>query len=278
MTNSSPRAASAPAPKSRRASYRSRRIASVAALTAVALGFIFANPGSYEPADDPVSATAPDHNASAEETPSISNPPDNTAPANPSSSNAPLALDVLEQLAVKGRAPKTGYSRDEFYSDWPKISGCSLRQIILKRELGDSATLADDNCTVLAGTFVEPYTGQTLTFTEKSQLTKGLQIDHIVALSDAWQKGAQAISKDERYQLATDPLNLIAADSSANQQKSDGDAATWLPANKSFRCQYVARQVSVKYKYHLWVTQAEHDAIKNILTACPSEPTIGVEL
>lgn len=278
MTNSSPRAASAPAPKSRRASYRSRRIASVAALTAVALGFIFANPGSYEPADDPVSATAPDYNASAEETPLISNPSDNTAPANPSSSNAPLALDVLEQLAVKGRAPKTGYSRDEFYSDWPKISGCSLRQIILKRELGDAATLADDNCTVLAGTFTEPYTGQTLTFTEKSQLTKGLQIDHIVALSDAWQKGAQAISKDERYQLATDPLNLIAADSSANQQKSDGDAATWLPANKSFRCQYVARQVSVKYKYRLWVTQAEHDAIKNILTACPSEPAIGVEL
>lgn len=278
MTNSSPRATSAPASKSRRASYRSRRIASVAALTAVALGFIFANPGSYEPTDDPVSATAPDHNASAEETPPISNPPDNTAPANPSSSNTPLALDVLEQLAVKGRAPKTGYSRDEFYSDWPKISGCSLRQIILKRELGGSATLADDNCTVLAGTFVEPYTGQTLTFTEKSQLTKGLQIDHIVALSDAWQKGAQAISKDERYQLATDPLNLIAADSSANQQKSDGDAATWLPANKSFRCQYVARQVSVKYKYRLWVTQAEHDAIKNILTACPSEPAIGVEL
>lgn len=278
MTNSSPRAASAPAPKSRRASYRSRRIASIAALTAVAIGFIFANPGSYEPTDDPVSATAPDHNASAEETPPISNPSDNTTPTDPSSSNTPLALDILEQLAVKGRAPKTGYSRDEFYSDWPKISGCSLRQIILKRELGDSATLAEDNCTVVKGTFVEPYTGQTLTFTEKSQLTKGLQIDHIVALSDAWQKGAQAISKDERYQLATDPLNLIAADSSANQQKSDGDAATWLPANKSFRCQYVARQVSVKYKYRLWVTQAEHDAIKNILTACPSEPAIGVEL
>lgn len=258
----------------RRATYRSRRIATVVAFIAAAIGFIFANPNSYEPASS--------NDANAEEQPTASGPvSENNPTANSTSQtseNAPLALDVLEQLAVKGRAPKTGYSRDEFYSDWPKISGCSLRQIIIKREVGDSAVLADDNCTVIKGTFVEPYTGQTLEFTEKSEISKGLQIDHIVALSDAWQKGAQQLSKDERYNLATDPLNLVAVDASANQQKSDGDAATWLPANKAFRCQYVARQVSVKYKYGLWVTQAEHDAIAKILTACPTEPAIGVEL
>lgn len=260
---------------SRRATYRSRRIATVVAFIAATIGFIFTNPNSYEPASS-------NDTASAEEQPTASGPVSENNPtatsASQASENAPLALDVLEQLAIKARAPKTGYRRDEFYSDWPKISGCSLRQIIIKREAGNSAVLADDNCTVIAGTFVEPYTGQTLTFTEKSEFAKGIQIDHIVALSDAWQKGAQAISKDERYSLATDPLNLIAADSSANQQKSDGDAATWLPANKAFRCQYVARQVSVKYKYGLWVTQAEHDAIAKILTACPTEPAIGVEL
>lgn len=259
---------------SRHATYRSRRIATVVAFIAVAIGFIFANPNSYEPASS--------NDANAEEQPISSEPVSENNPTAASTSqaseNAPLALDVLEQLAVKGRAPKTGYRRDEFYSDWPKISGCSLRQIIIKREVGDSAVLADDNCTVIKGTFVEPYTGQTLEFTEKSEFTKGIQIDHIVALSDAWQKGAQQLSKDERYNLATDPLNLVAVDASANQQKSDGDAATWLPANKSFRCQYVARQVSVKYKYGLWVTQAEHDAIAKILTACPTEPAIGVEL
>lgn len=261
---------------SRRTTYRSRRIAVVAAFVTAAIGFIFANPNSYEPILDDLGNTA-----SAEEQPTSSGSVSDNSPATtptPSSKNVPLAIDLLEQLAIKGRAPKTGYGRDEFYSDWPKISGCSLRQIIIKREVGDSAVLADDNCTVTAGTFVEPYTGQTLEFTEKSEFTKGIQIDHVVALSDAWQKGAQALSKDERYSLATDPLNLIAADSSANQQKSDGDAATWLPMNKAFRCQYVARQVSVKYKYSLWVTQAEHDAIAKILTACPTEPAVGVEL
>lgn len=250
-----------PQPKPRRSTYRSRRIFFVLTTLAGALALVFTNPKNYEPIYE--------DEAVAEEQPiSSSVVPEDT----------PLATDVLELLTIKGRAPKTGYSRDEFYSDWPKISGCSLRQIIIRREIGDAATLADDQCTVVSGTFVEPYTGQTLTFSEKTDFSKGLQIDHVVALSDAWQKGAQALSADERYQLATDPLNLLAVDSSANQQKSDGDAATWLPSNKSFRCQYVARQVSVKYKYALWVTQAEHDAIAKILTACPNEPAVGVTL
>ena len=79
-----------------------------------------------------------------------------------------------------------------------------------------------------------------------------------------------------REQIATDPLNLLAVDGQANQKKSDGDAATWLPPNKKFRCQYVARQVSVKYKYKLWVTEAEKEAIKQVLSNCPKEPAVGV--
>lgn len=188
--------------------------------------------------------------------------------------NIKLAKDILEQLEIKGRAPKTGYSREEFYKTWPNVDGCSLRQIIIKREVGDSAKM--DGCDVVAGTFVEPYTGKTFTGNQKSDFSKSIQIDHVVALSDAWQKGAQYKTKEERYAMATDPLNLLAVDSSANQQKSDGDAATWLPPNKSFRCQYVARQVSVKYKYALWVTEAEHDAIKNVLENCPREPAVGI--
>lgn len=188
------------------------------------------------------------------------------------------AKSVLEKLEIKGRAPKTGYSREEFYSGWPKIDGCNLRQIILKRELGDSAKLADDNCTVLSGEFDEPYTGSHMIFYEKSDLSNGLQIDHVVALSDAWQKGAQYLPKEVRYEIATDPLNLLAVDAKTNQGKSDGDAATWLPPNKSFRCQYVARQISVKHKYSLWVTQAEHDAIMKVLDTCPNEPAVGIDV
>lgn len=241
----------------RKIQYRWRRIAAVIGAVAAAAGLVIASPDSYEQVLD----TTP-----------------NQAQAEAAQSDQLLASVVLEKLEIKGRAPKTDYSREEFYKTWPTIDGCNLRQRIIKRELGETAKLDSDNCTVLSGEYDEPYTGQHLIFYQKSDLSKGVQIDHIVALSDAWQKGAQNLSAEQRLALATDPLNLIAADASANQQKSDGDAATWLPKNKSFRCAYVARQVSVKYKYDLWVTQSEHDAISRILQTCPNEPAIGVEL
>ena len=183
-----------------------------------------------------------------------------------------LATEVLEMLEVKGRAPKTGYSRDEFYSGWPTVDGCNLRQRILKREFGESAVL--DGCNVVAGELDEPYIGEHMKFATREEISKGLQIDHVVALSDAWQKGTQYMEKEIRYNIATDPLNLLAVDASANEKKSDGDAATWLPSNKKFRCQYVARQVSVKYKYSLWVTEAEKQAISQVLSNCPDEKVI----
>ena len=154
------------------------------------------------------------------------------------------------------------------------MDGCSLRQRIIKREFGESAVL--DGCSVVAGEYEEPYTGNYRTFVAQEEISKGIQIDHVVALSDAWQKGAQYLSSEARYDIATDPLNLLAVDAVANEKKSDGDAATWLPNNKKFRCQYVARQVSVKYKYALWVTEAEKEAISRVLTNCPNEPAIGV--
>ena len=237
--------------------YRGRRIVAAVASIAALVGVVIANPNSYEPIVEPAEAIDSDGAVGME--------------------GQLLATEVLEKLEIKGRAPKTGYSREEFYKTWPTIEGCSLRQRIIKRELGETAKLDADQCTVLAGEFIEPYTGQNLIFYEKTDLSKGVQIDHVVALSDAWQKGAQYKTAEERYALATDPLNLLAVDASANQQKSDGDAATWLPKNKAFRCQYVARQVSVKYKYGLWVTQAEHDAIAKVLTACPNELAVGVE-
>lgn len=183
------------------------------------------------------------------------------------------ATEVLEELEVKGRAPKTGYKRTEFYDGWPTVEGCSLRQKILKRELGDTAVL--DGCNVIKGEYDEPYTGEHKVLNSREEVSK-IQIDHVVALSDAWQKGAQQLSKEKRYELATDPLNLLAVDGAANKKKSDGDAATWLPSNKKFRCQYVARQVSVKRKYALWVTVAEKEAILKVLEKCPNEMAVGM--
>ncbi len=240
------------------AKYRSRRLGLIIVVLAGLAGLVIANPENYQAAQGETSTTVTSNEHVGE--------------------NTVFARDVLAKLEVKGRAPKTGYSREEFYKNWPNIDGCSLRQIIIKREVGDTAVLDEDQCTVLAGEFDEPYTGKHVNFTEKSDFSRNIQIDHVVALSDAWQKGAQYKDAETRYQMATDPLNLLAADASANQQKSDGDAATWLPSNKAFRCQYVARQISVKYKYQLWITQAEHDAMAKILDTCPAEPVVGIEL
>lgn len=174
------------------------------------------------------------------------------------------ALQELGKLAIKGRAPKTGYSRDMFGGGWAEVSGCSTRDIILNRDLRD-VRLADA-CTVQQGVLSDPYTGKEITF-DRSESSR-VQIDHVVALSDAWQKGAQQLTPGERRQLANDPLELLAVDGPANQQKGDGDAATWLPSNTAFRCEYVSRQIAVKVKYGLWVTQAEHDAMVSVLARC----------
>lgn len=184
------------------------------------------------------------------------------------------ALAVLATLEVKGRAPKTGYDRDQFGQRWMDVdhNGCDTRNDTLARDL--THVKRSGRCTVLTGKLADPYTGQSIDF-QRGQYTSVLvQIDHVVALSDAWQKGAQQLTDDQRATLANDPLNLLAVDGAANSQKGDGDAATWLPKNKKFRCEYVARQISVKATYNLWVTQAEHDAMARVLDACPDEPAL----
>jgi len=178
------------------------------------------------------------------------------------------ALEALETLAVKGRAPKTGYERSEFGDGWATVNGCTTRNIILHRDLEN--VQVNDKCSVIAGVLNDPYSGKEIQFTrEQSSL---VQIDHVVALSDAWQKGAQQLTKAQRKQLANDPLELLAVAGADNQAKGDGDAATWLPKNKAFRCQYVARQIAVKIKYTLWVTPAEKTAMQTVLAGCPNEP------
>ena len=178
-------------------------------------------------------------------------------------SNAKAELGKLE---VKGRAPKTGYTRKQFGNGWGKINGCSVREVILARDLTDEKI--DEKCRVLSGILNDTYTGQTIHFQRGEKSSSKVQIDHVVALSDAWQKGAQQLSPEEREKLANDPLNLLAVDGPANQAKGDGDAATWLPSNKPFRCQYVARQIAVKRRYRLGVTEAEKSAMSSILEKC----------
>lgn len=177
------------------------------------------------------------------------------------------AQTMLETLAIKGRAPKTGYARKQFGSAWLDVdrNGCDNRNDVLKRDFTNTLYKPGTrNCKVVGGDWTDPYTGDTYHFVKQPS---SVSIDHVVALSDAWQKGAQQLSLTQRKSLANDPLNLIPTAQRVNSQKSDSDAASWLPPNKAFRCQYVARQIAVKQKYRLWVTQAEHDAMARVLAA-----------
>ena len=180
------------------------------------------------------------------------------------------ALAAAESLTVKGRAPKTGYDRDRFGSAWADTdsNSCDTRDDILKRDLQD-VEFTDGKCKVAAGVLdPDPYSGKEVTYRRgRSQV----DIDHVVALSDAWQKGAKYWDASKRIALANDPLNLIAVDASTNRSKGDGDTATWLPPNKAYRCTYVAAQVAVKKKYGMWVTAAEQAAMKKVLTGCSDQ-------
>lgn len=217
-----------------------------------------ATPGSKTQPTPSSAETAPTPTV-APSSPAASTPPTTTpkpTTATPRRAVAGTALAAAAGLTVKGRAPKTGYTRAQFGQTWYDTdrNGCDTRNDILRRDLASKDM--KNACKVLAGTLApDPYTGSSIRFVYGG--ASEIDIDHVVALSDAWQKGAATWPAGRRLALANDPLNLLAVDAAANRSKGDGDTATWLPPNKSYRCTYVARQVAVKSKYGIWVTAAE---------------------
>ena len=183
-------------------------------------------------------------------------------------------LSVIQAQVTKGRAPKTGYTRAQFGPEWADVdrNKCDTRNDILKRDLINLVFKEKTNgCTVLSGTLVDPFSGETINFVQGAKTSSDVQIDHSVALSNAWQTGAFKLTPDQRKAFANDPLNLLAVKGKLNSQKGDGDAATWLPPLKSYRCDYVARQIAVKIKYKLWFTAPEKEAMIRILKTCPEK-------
>ena len=250
----------------------------IRSLTAVMAAVVLLSSCGAAPSD---SSTSVGNAQSSSETAQTSSPvvvPVRETEAPKSTSSKPpaagTALAAVARLVVKGRAPKTGYTRDQFGQAWfdADRNGCDTRNDILRRDL--RSRQMQNACKVLAGTLApDPYTGTSIRFVHGG--ASEVDIDHIVALSDAWQKGAATWPAGKRLALANDPLNLLAVQASANRSKSDGDTATWLPAKKSFRCTYVARQVAVKGKYGVWVTTAERDAMTRVLATCPTMPLPG---
>ncbi|MES2092587.1 MAG: HNH endonuclease family protein [Actinomycetota bacterium] len=187
------------------------------------------------------------------------------------------ALALLATLPIKGRAPMTGYQRTvKFGAAWVDLdnNGCDTRNDVLGRDL--TAVVKSGRCRVVSGLLTSPYTGKIVSFVRGARTSTAVQIDHVVSLGDAWRTGAQQLSQAKRVSLANDPANLLAVDGRSNEQKGDGDAATWLPSFKTFRCAYVTRQISVKASYGLWVTRAERDAMLRVLSKCVDASSVAV--
>jgi len=164
----------------------------------------------------------------------------------------------------------TGYSRSAFGMAWEDSdhNGCNQRDdMIWKASFGRG--IRPDGCKITSATVTDVYTNHVVHYVRGGSYSQGLDIDHVVALGNAWGTGIQYESANIRLRLATDPLNLLAVDPSQNRQKGDSNAASWLPQAINYRCSYVARQIAVKKKYGLWVVPPEKAAMQRILSTCP---------
>lgn len=213
----------------------------------------------------------------SDQTPAVEPSPTTETPSAEEQTLTPgTALAQLATLERKGRAPRTGYDRESFgWREDTDRNGCDTRNDVLRRDLQQITLKAGTGgCVVQSGSLLSPYSGETIAF-DRSAST--IDIDHVVALSDAWQTGAQSWDEETRVAFANDPRNLLAVESALNRQKGDGDAATWLPPSREFRCEYVARQISVKAAYDLWVKPAEAEAMERVLGQCVDHPALASE-
>ena len=191
------------------------------------------------------------------------------AEARPSIHDSTTAISALATLKVRSWSSHNGYARSAFSDGWGNLGSCDLRNYILDRDLTNVTWRSGETCIVASGTLKDPYTGKVIRFVRGVKTSLAVQIDHVVALSNAWVTGASVLPAATRYKIYNDPLNLLAVDGPTNQSKSDSDAASWLPPNTAYRCAYVSRQIAVKVKYRLWVTSQEKAAMTTVLKGCP---------
>jgi hypothetical protein len=189
----------------------------------------------------------------------------------PVRSNGDVRSSSSESIA-SASSPRA-YSRDVFgYQQTDDDGdGCPIREDILARDLTHIRFRAG-TCIVESGDLSDPYTGSLIHFQRGRATSSLVQIDHVVALHDAWKSGASQWGSAQLMALGNDPLNLLAVQGKANQDKSDASADQWLPSRQQFRCAYAARQIAVKSRYGLSVTVGEKNALARVLHGCPGQP------
>lgn len=196
------------------------------------------------------------------------------APPVPPAPRFDLARQQLKALQVRGWDRTSDFQRYQFGPAWSDDvnvefghNGCNTRDDILRRDL-KNLVVRPFTCFAQSGTLIDPYTGTTIDFVRGPQTSNSVEIDHVVALADAWYKGARAWDPQRRLDFANDPRNLLAVSPQANFDKAYRDAASWLPPNQEFRCDFVARQIDVKTVYGLWLSAKEKRALTDVLARC----------
>ncbi|MEU0546117.1 HNH endonuclease family protein [Nocardia sp. NPDC005978] len=207
--------------------------------------------------------------------------PDRETPAAPDPTGTALpdaqrARADLDGLSVAWNRNWESYERNAFGPGWSGrggeaalANGCTARDAVLKRDLADVRLAESNSCLVLTGTLNDPYTGERLQYDRFK--ASSIEIDHVVALGDAWRSGASEWDREQRENFANDVGNLLAVQKQANQDKGSKTPDQWQPRYE-YRCEYARRWVAVKSRWNLSVQPTEKSALFEMLATC-SPPT-----
>lgn len=191
-------------------------------------------------------------------------------------------LDATNTIAT-AKARPGGYDRERYFGGWAS-NGCgsaTTRDTILARDL--KGAVENPRCQVTSGTLTDPYTGRTIQFRRGRNTSSAVQIDHVVALLDAWESGARDWDQTKRVQYANSTDVLLASDGPANMAKgsgldvngtalyrsqNSGAPDVWMPDNKAYRCDYMAKRATIKSKWGLTMTPREKQQTVSVLSQC----------
>lgn len=180
------------------------------------------------------------------------------------------ARSAAQTLRVVDPLPLDDYDRAFFGTAWQRLEAhpCDTRNEVLQSWLVDMHTAGGTECKVESGWFIDPYTGHVVEFLRGPETSVEVHIDHVVALADAWRKGASEWTPSQAQEFANDYLNLLPTQGWVNEEKGALDASEWMPTNRGFWCFYSSQVVLVKHKYDLGVTDAELVALEEGLETC----------
>ncbi|GGV18656.1 hypothetical protein GCM10010182_45240 [Actinomadura cremea] len=172
------------------------------------------------------------------------------------------ARSHLASLTVRAEGSMSGYDREKFPHWIDQGDSCNTRETVLKRDGANVAVGSD--CYPDSGSWYSPYDGAT--WTQPSDI----DIDHMVALAEAWRSGASGWTTSRRQAFANDlsSSQLWAVTDNVNQSKGDQDPAEWTPPRAAFHCMYARSWIDVKWRYGLTVDSAERGALTGMLNSC----------